>query len=92
MISLRITVVRAERATAQVSELRLPMGATVAQALKASGMLGEAERDGQERAADVGIFGKRVNLDHLLSDGDQIELYRPLIIDPKARRIQREKA
>ncbi len=37
----------------------------------------------------VGIYSKPVALDDLVSDGDRIELYRPLIIDPKkARRLR----
>jgi putative ubiquitin-RnfH superfamily antitoxin RatB of RatAB toxin-antitoxin module len=37
----------------------------------------------------VGIFSKQVALDHGLRDGDQIEIYRPLLIDPKEARRQR---
>ncbi|HLD84489.1 MAG TPA: RnfH family protein [Coxiellaceae bacterium] len=40
----------------------------------------------------VGIFGKRVKLDAPLKAGDRIEIYRPLIIDPKeARRLRAKK-
>ena len=37
----------------------------------------------------VGIFGKQTTLDHLLSDRDRIEIYRPLILDPKEMRRKR---
>ena len=37
----------------------------------------------------VGIFGKRVALDSKLADGDRIELYRPLLADPKESRRTR---
>lgn len=37
----------------------------------------------------VGIFGKAAKLDALLRDGDRVEIYRPLIADPKAARKQR---
>ena len=37
----------------------------------------------------VGIFGKKTTLDHLLSDKDRIEIYRPLILDPKEMRRKR---
>ena len=37
----------------------------------------------------VGIFGKKVDLQHIVQAGDRIEIYRPLTIDPKeARRIR----
>lgn len=41
---------------------------------------------------EVGIFGKKVDLDTVLNNGDRIEIYRPLTIDPKeARRLRAEK-
>ncbi|WP_166263247.1 RnfH family protein [Marinobacter caseinilyticus] len=44
-------------------------------------------------AIDMGIFGKVVKLpkSHELRDGDRIELYRPLKIDPKQARLNRAK-
>ncbi len=38
---------------------------------------------------DIGIFGKAVKPDHVLENGDRIEIYRPLIADPKQVRKQR---
>ncbi|HLB56754.1 MAG TPA: RnfH family protein [Coxiellaceae bacterium] len=37
----------------------------------------------------VGIFGKRVMLEYIVQDGDRIEIYRPLLIDPKEARRAR---
>ena len=37
----------------------------------------------------VGIFGKKTKLNHLLKDRDRIEIYRPLILDPKEMRRKR---
>ncbi|MBK1708821.1 MULTISPECIES: RnfH family protein [Marichromatium] len=37
----------------------------------------------------VGVFGKLAKLDQALEDGDRIEIYRPLIADPKAARKRR---
>ena len=37
----------------------------------------------------VGIFGKKTTLGHLLKDRDRIEIYRPLILDPKEMRRKR---
>jgi len=60
----------------------LPEGATVEDALKASGW-------GLEAFAGVAIFGERVERDVRLHDGDRVELLRPLLIDPKdARRLR----
>lgn len=38
---------------------------------------------------DLGIFGKIIAADYELQDGDRIEIYRPLIADPKEIRRQR---
>ena len=37
----------------------------------------------------VGVFGKAVKLDAVLSPGDRVEIYRPLIADPKEARRKR---
>ncbi len=37
----------------------------------------------------IGVFGKAAKLDAVLSDGDRVEIYRPLIADPKEARKQR---
>lgn len=40
----------------------------------------------EARNLKVGIFGKEVSLDTIMKDGDRIEFYRPLLIDPKEKR------
>lgn len=37
----------------------------------------------------VGIFGKKKSVDTILRDGDRVELYRPLLADPKESRRRR---
>ena len=41
------------------------------------------------QSCDIGVFGKAVADDYQLNDGDRIEIYRPLIADPKEVRRQR---
>jgi putative ubiquitin-RnfH superfamily antitoxin RatB of RatAB toxin-antitoxin module len=36
----------------------------------------------------IGVWGKLVDRDHVLQDGDRIEIYRPLFIDPREARRQ----
>ena len=79
MNSIRVEVVAAWPKRAEVTELRLPAGSRVRDALRAAGIKAQA----------VGIFGKRVDLDLQLADGDRVEIYRPLDLDPKERRRQR---
>jgi putative ubiquitin-RnfH superfamily antitoxin RatB of RatAB toxin-antitoxin module len=76
---MRIEVVLARPERAEVVELDLPPGATVRDALAASGIRGN----------QVGIFGRRVTIDTLLADGDRVEIYRPLAVDPKEARRRR---
>lgn len=40
-------------------------------------------------SCDLGVFGKAIATDYELQDGDRIEVYRPLIADPKEVRRQR---
>jgi uncharacterized protein len=72
-------------------ELQLAPGSTLAQALRASGLL-ERHGLGEVDALALGIWGKRCTPDALLSDRDRVEVYRPLTIDPKeARRLRHRK-
>jgi uncharacterized protein len=67
--------------------LELEEGATVATALRASAdrVIGSAEPGVRQ----VGIWGRICSTDTLLRDGDRVEIYRPLLIDPKeARRLR----
>ncbi len=40
----------------------------------------------------IGVFGKMVTDNHILYEGDRVEIYRPLIADPKEIRKQRAAA
>lgn len=69
-------------------ELNCEPGASCAEAVAASGLMGEAQRLGIEVVA-VGVYGKRRMPADPVYDGDRIELYRALIADPKAARRRR---
>jgi putative ubiquitin-RnfH superfamily antitoxin RatB of RatAB toxin-antitoxin module len=74
--------------------LQLEEGATVEQAVLSSGLLEKLAPD-QRAQCQVGVFGKRViNPSELrLEKGDRVEIYRPLLADPKESRKRRaEKA
>jgi putative ubiquitin-RnfH superfamily antitoxin RatB of RatAB toxin-antitoxin module len=88
MSELVVTVVYAEPGRAIEIDVRLRQGATVADAIDRSGI---AARVPEAASAPVGIFGKRVQRDAMLAAGDRVEIYRPLIADPKMRRRQRAK-
>ena len=42
-----------------------------------------------DEAVAVGVFGKKIDLTAVLTDGDRVELYRPLVVEPKVARRRR---
>ena len=68
--------------------LEVPVRTTVREAIRRSGLLDDFPAlDPAE--SGVGIFSQPVDLDAALSDGDRVEIYRPLQVDPKAQRRAR---
>jgi uncharacterized protein len=68
--------------------LSVPVGCNVAQAIAQSTQLSQFS-DTDNIHDNVGIFGHKVALSHILAAGDRIEIYRPLRVDPKqARRLR----
>ena len=63
-------------------------GITVKDAIELSGIKKEFPEINLE-TDPVGIFGKHTTLDHILREKDRVEIYRPLIADPKEIRRQR---
>ena len=89
---LRVEVVAAWPGHAFRAELALAEGATVADAIAASG-IHAAQPELEVRADRIGIFARRAQFTTRLRDGDRVEVYRPLRIDPKeARRRRAERA
>ena len=85
---LRIWVCHAGPAAAWQQALALPAGATVGDALRASGF--EAAFPGCDPwVMGVGVFGRLCQADTALTDGDRVEIYRPLAFDPKVSRRRR---
>ena len=72
----------------RIVSLQVPVDSTVQQAIEQSRILEEfAEIDLAE--AKVGVFGKLKKLTESLRAGDRVEIYRPLIADPKQVRKER---
>ena len=85
---LRIEIVYAQPQCSVVKSLNLPAGAMIADALS----LVASDQDflGVDLAnCAVGIFGKVARRDQPLVDGDRIEIYRPLVEEPKLARRKR---
>ena len=70
--------------------LEVEEGTTALQAIERSGILQQFPQADPLRNG-VGVFGKRVALNTPLREGDRVEIYRPLIADPKTARRERAK-
>lgn len=85
---LAVEVVYAARGEQVLLSLEVRPGATVREAIEQSGIT--QSFPGLDPAhSKIGIFGKLVNLETVLRTGDRVEIYRPLIADPKDARRQR---
>jgi putative ubiquitin-RnfH superfamily antitoxin RatB of RatAB toxin-antitoxin module len=86
---IAIEVVHALADEQEVVALSLDPGATVRDALEASGLLRRYPGIDATKESAVGVFGRIVALDTELAHGDRVELYRPLQADPKEARRRR---
>lgn len=68
--------------------IEIKNGSTLKEAIEASGILETFEQIDLTKDR-VGIFAKFATLDTILRDKDRVEIYRPLIADPKKARKDR---
>ena len=87
---IQVEVVYAAPERAFVRTLILPVGSCVRDALQQSGINDAAGIHAEDMP--VGIYGEPATHETLLNDGDRVELYRPLITDPKVARRGRAKS
>jgi len=88
-ITLHVEVAYALRERQALVAVEVEEGATIEEAIERSGIL-EAFPEIDLQQAKVGIFGRPVALDEQIRGGDRVEIYRPLIADPKE--VRRRKA
>lgn len=70
-----------------LTPLRLAAGSTVADAVQASGVL---QRHGLPATdLSLGVWGRACPSEQVLRERDRVEVYRPLLVDPKEARRQR---
>ncbi|OAK58830.1 protein rnfH [Variovorax paradoxus] len=69
--------------------LQLAPGATLAEAVRASGLSARFPELDWRHAMTPGIWGRVVEWEQPVKDGDRIELCRPLAVDPKVARRER---
>ncbi|MEO8279071.1 MAG: RnfH family protein [Ideonella sp.] len=71
--------------------LRLPLGASVDDAVRAAGVL-QRHPELDAVAQRLGIWGRLVPETQILCDGDRVEIYRPLLVEPKEARRLRQRS
>lgn len=86
LVTIEVVYALPERQT--LLKLSLKAGATVRTAIERSGLCATYPELDITRNK-VGIFGKRVAPDTALKNGDRVEIYRPLSVDPKDARRRR---
>jgi hypothetical protein len=86
MISIEIAYALAQRSV--IKSLQMPQGSLIADALARASLDQDFIGVDLEHAA-VGIFGRVVPRNQLLREGDRIEIYRPLLEEPKLARRKR---
>ncbi|TVQ87032.1 MAG: RnfH family protein [Chromatiaceae bacterium] len=80
--TIAIEVAYARQHAQALLPLKLPAGTTAREAIERSGILGRfPEID--LAVNKIGIFGKLAKLEQVLQNGDRVEIYPPLIADPK---------
>ena len=85
---ITVNVVYAEPERQVVRRVSLPVGSTVMQAIEASG-IAQAVADLVIDPERLGIFSRKAAPDQVLGEGDRVEIYRPLTLDPKEARRRR---
>ncbi|CNI11746.1 Uncharacterised protein family (UPF0125) [Yersinia massiliensis] len=88
MSDIRVEVVYALPERQYLRSISLVAGSTVEDAINASGLL-ELRSDIDLTKNKVGVYSRPVKLSDKLNDGDRVEIYRPLLADPKELRRQR---
>jgi putative ubiquitin-RnfH superfamily antitoxin RatB of RatAB toxin-antitoxin module len=88
VVRIRVEVAYATPTCQTLLELEVPAGVTVGEAIGLSG-IEAAHPEIDISGAQVGIFGKVASRDVVLEEGDRVEIYRPLIADPKETRRRR---
>lgn len=82
MLKIELVYVTEDGTTTHL-HLDIKEGKTVVDAIEASGLYGKYP---EIKTFAVGIYSKKVTGDAVLKEGDRVEIYRPLALDPKEKR------
>lgn len=83
---IKIEVVYALPEQQVILPMSIPMGSCIRDAIVQTRLFTSIPMD-----LPVGVFGIQKSLEHILQDGERVEIYRPLLVNPKDARIARVK-
>ena len=86
-VDIHVEVVFALAEKQKLTAMTLSRGATVADAIAESSIFKDFPGENLEQLT-VGVWGRVVTREHVLSDGDRVEIYRALQLDPRHARRQ----
>jgi hypothetical protein len=90
---IEVEVAYAEHDKQEIKAFEVPANTTAIEAVKLSGIREDFPQIPPDDEIEVGIFSRKCTADQVLQPGDRVEIYRPLLIDPKeARRLKAEVA
>ncbi|MBK8533679.1 MAG: RnfH family protein [Candidatus Competibacteraceae bacterium] len=79
---MHVGVVYADMRQQILLNLEVPEGSTVQHAIECSGILARCPEVNLKKNK-IGIYGKIAKVSTLLSEGDRVEIYTPIMVDPK---------
>ena len=87
---MKVEVCYASETRQALIVLNVGQDCTAGLAIEKSGVLREFPEIDLSNAK-IGIFSKKISLNHILRAGDRVEIYRPLKVDPMEARLRRAK-
>ena len=89
--TIEVEVAWAEPSQQVLRKISVAPGTTLHQVVEMSGLCADFP-EAAKRRLDLGVFGRRMDPDTPVRPGDRVEIYRPLIADPKESRRSRARA
>lgn len=90
MYKISVSIVYATAQKQWLKELHVPRGTSAKELIDQSGFLAEIVdlQDSVAEDLNIGIYSQKASMEHLLEEGDRLEIYRALTADPKEVRRQ----
>lgn len=86
---IQVEVAYALPSKQRIVKLKVPEGTTAMQAVQQSQLDTVFEELSIDADLKLGVWGKSVTADRVLEEGERVEIYRPLLVDPKEVRKAR---